>query len=109
MRDLAAKPDPFITDEMFRALYDRAEIVFGRLGRLDLAALADEVRARVNERMGDDVVADLLVDGLNYIDLTSPEAVAAARATAAPVLVPDGEGTELDRASSPMPAAEPSQ
>lgn len=69
LRELAASPDPFISDEVFRTLYARAETAFGRLVRLDLAVFAEDVRQRVNERMGDDVVQDLLVDGLNYIDL----------------------------------------
>lgn len=78
LNKLAAKPDPFISDEMFRALYGRAEVSFGRLARLDLAGLADEARQRVNERMGDEVVQDLLVDGLNYVDLAGADPATAA-------------------------------
>lgn len=92
LRSLAAEPDAFITDEVFRRLYGSAETLFGRLVRLDLDVLAEESRRAVNERMGDEVVQDLLVDGLNYIDLTAPDAAAAARATAAPVLIPDAGG-----------------
>lgn len=69
LRTLAADPDPFITDELFRALYAKAETAFGQLVRLDISALTEEVRQRVNDRMGDEVVEDLLVDGLNYVDL----------------------------------------
>ena len=36
LRALASEPDAFITDEVFRALYARAELQFGRLARLDL-------------------------------------------------------------------------
>ncbi len=74
LRNLAAEPDAFITDEIFRALYGRAEAAFGKLKRIDLGALAGEARTNVNTRMGDAVVQDLLIDGLNYIDLSSPEA-----------------------------------
>jgi hypothetical protein len=74
LRALAAEPGAFITDEVFRALYGRAEAQFGKLKRIDLAALAADARAAVNTRMGDEVVQDLLVDGLNYIDLSAPEA-----------------------------------
>lgn len=69
LRALASDPDPFITDEIFRAIYDRAEVQFGNLVRFDLGELAENAREEVNERMGDEVVQDLLVDGLNYIDL----------------------------------------
>ncbi|WP_108662741.1 hypothetical protein [Acuticoccus kandeliae] len=74
LRALASEPDAFITDEVFRSIYGRAEASFGKLVRFDLASLADEAKARVNERMGADVVQDLLVDGLNYIDLASAPA-----------------------------------
>jgi len=74
LSNMASEPDPFISDEVFRSLYARAETSFGRLVRFDLGEFAEEVRVRVNERMGDDVVQDLLVDGLNYIDLTQPDA-----------------------------------
>jgi len=69
LRTISAEPDPFISDEVFRALYDRAETRFGRLARIDLADFAETVRASVNTRLGDDVIQDILVDGLNYIDL----------------------------------------
>jgi hypothetical protein len=80
LKHLAAEPDAFITDEIFRTVYQKAETDFGKLRRLDLATLAEEVKARVNERMGDAVVQDLLVDGLNYIDLNAPDGGKAAAA-----------------------------
>jgi len=101
LRGLAAEPDAFITDEIFRRLYGSSQTVFGRLVRLDLEALAEEARLVVNERMGDEVIQDLLVDGLNYIDLTAPDSAAAARATAAPALIPnDRKAAEARRAAA---------
>ncbi|GAB5375501.1 MAG: hypothetical protein AcusKO_19630 [Acuticoccus sp.] len=91
LRTLAAEPDPFISDEVFRALYGNADVAFGRLVRLDLAALAEGARVRVNERMGDEVVQDLLVDGLNYVDLSGTDpATAAALAQGDADAVADG-------------------
>ena len=71
LNTMASEPDPFISDEVFRALYGRAETSFGRLVRLDLGKLAEDIRQNVNERMGDEVVQDLLVDGLNYVDIAT--------------------------------------
>ena len=68
LRALSVKPDAFLADEIFRTFYSRSETKTGRLVRLDLEELAETARKNVNERMGDDVVEDLLVDGLNYID-----------------------------------------
>jgi len=105
LRNLASEPDAFLTDEIFRAIYGRAEVAFGKLVRLDLRSLADGARLRVNERMGDEVVQDLLVDGLNYINLSSPEAAEAARSIAedAPRVV-GGTGTESAPRDPPRPA-----
>lgn len=82
LRTLAAPPDPFLSDEIFRAMYDRAETRFGNLRRIDIDEFAATVRANVNERMGAEVVEDLLVDGLNYVDLSDPTSAAAAQALA---------------------------
>ena len=83
LRALASEPDAFITDEIFRTIYANAETDFGKLARLDLTELAEGAKTRVNERMGDAVIKDLLVDGLNYIDLNSPDAAQAAAAAGA--------------------------
>lgn len=74
LRLISAEPDPFISDEVFRTLYDRAEIHFGRLARIDLNEFAETVKTGVNKRLGDDVIQDILVDGLNYIDLATVDA-----------------------------------
>lgn len=88
---MASEPDAFITDEIFRTIYATAETDFGKLARLDLVQLADDAKARVNERMGDSVVQDLLVDGLNYIDMNAPDGgkAAAKAAGAAEAARPD--------------------
>lgn len=78
MARIASTPDPFLTDEIFRSLYDRAEIQAGRLQPLNLAELAVDVKERVNARMGDDIVLDLLVHGINYISASDMPAGAAA-------------------------------
>ncbi len=80
LQAVASTPDPFLTDEIFRSLYGSAEIEAGRLQPLNLEELAGEVRDRVNERMGDAVVRDLLVHGINYISASDmPAGPAAAR------------------------------
>ena len=58
LRGLAAEPDAFITDEIFRALYGSAEAEFGKLKRIDLGELAETARSGVNSRLGDEVVVE---------------------------------------------------
>lgn len=99
LRALASEPDPFITDEIFRTIYAEAEVDFGKLARLDLGALADEAKARVNERMGDAVVQDLLVDGLNYISLDDPDSMRRVSRAAAQASVPPDAARSVARSS----------
>jgi len=92
LHNLAAQPDAFVADEIFRRLYGNAKTRLGSLVRLDLKGLASGARAAVNERLGDDVVQDILFDGLNYIDLARRTASASQRAAATPgIRFGDGE------------------
>ena len=88
LKNLASSPAPFITDEVFRMIYATVETDFGKLKKLDLASLSASVKTQVNQRMGDEVVQDLLVDGLNYIDLNAPDG---GRAAATAVAVAEAE------------------
>ncbi|MEM7696307.1 MAG: hypothetical protein AAF318_17795 [Pseudomonadota bacterium] len=99
LRNIASDPDPFLSDEIFRTLYASAETVFGRLQRIDLTEFADGVKTRVNARLGDAVIQDLLVDGLNYIDLDSVDANGAPRNPALARALPTA-------ASDPAPTQE---
>ncbi len=94
LRSLASEPDPFLTDAIFRSLYARAETDFGQLARLDLGDFADEVKVDVNTRMGAEVVEDLLVDGLNYINLSDPDAMRKVAAAAQDAGVPQRPGLD---------------
>ena len=105
LRSLASEPDPFLTDEIFRSLYARAETDFGKLARLDLGNFSEEVRENVNTRMGAEVVQDLLVDGLNYIDLSDPDAMRKVAAAAQSAGVP--QNPALDSGTSQPAAKEP--
>lgn len=104
LRNLAAPPDPFMSDEVFRYLYANAKTRFGELARIDMEELALTIKTNVNARMGDEVIEDLLVDGLNYIDLSDAGAAAAVNA-----IVGGGESTSAVRSvtpSSPQPEAQ---
>lgn len=96
LRSLATPPDPFLSDEVFRNLYARAETRFGALKRIDIDDFSETVRSRVNERLGAEVVEDLLVDGLNYVDLSDPAAAEAANSLA--------EGAAMREPASVRPA-----
>ena len=64
---LPVPPSPFVVDEAFRQIYADTSIDFRRLGKYDITRRLAEVRTRVNERLGSEVVRDVLVDEMNFV------------------------------------------
>lgn len=66
---LAVKPDAFIVDEVFRTFYDGEPIDFRRLKKPEVAAIAQRIKDKVNQRFGGPFVEDVLFEDLNYVPL----------------------------------------
>jgi len=56
-----------VVDEAFRQIYGDTTIDFRKLARYDINGRLAQIRAKVNERLGSDVVKDVLVDELNFV------------------------------------------
>lgn len=67
LKEAPVKPDDFVLDEAFRAIYEASSVDFANLRRHDLGELGKTVVARVNERLGGGLVQDLLVEELSYL------------------------------------------
>ena len=67
MHTLPVPPNAFVVDEAFRQIYGDATIDFRKLARYDINGRLAQIKARVNERLGSDVVKDVLVDELNFV------------------------------------------
>lgn len=66
LKRLSTPPDAFITDEAFRMLYvDKVD--FNHLAKYDLPSLTAELVKKVNQRLGGDIVKDVLVEQFNYV------------------------------------------
>jgi hypothetical protein len=65
---VAIDPAPFIVDEAFRALYEESTLDFAKLEKFKLAELMLALRANINKRLGAEMVRDILVQQLNYVD-----------------------------------------
>ena len=63
---LSVPPHPFLVDEAFRRLYSDTSLDFTQLERYDLDSLTEELRMAANNRIGDDVIQDVLVEEFNY-------------------------------------------
>lgn len=68
LRELKVEPDPFVVDEAFREIYTNGQIEFGKLSKYNLPEITQAIKTNVNERLNYDVVQDILLEGLNYVD-----------------------------------------
>ncbi|CAN0601198.1 hypothetical protein [Roseibium polysiphoniae] len=68
LRELPVPPHPFLIDEAFRRIYADEALDFKRLERYDLDALTSHLKGAANQRIGSDVVQDVLVEEFNYFD-----------------------------------------
>ncbi len=62
-----ADPAPYLVDAAFRAFYEAAPLDFTRLKPLNIPAIAAKAKAYANERLGGDIVKDVLIADLNYV------------------------------------------
>ncbi|WP_395175706.1 hypothetical protein [Roseibium alexandrii] len=68
LRKLPVPPHPFLVDEAFRALYADETLDFRSLERYDLDGLTEHLKTVTNQRIGQKVVQDVLVEEFNYFD-----------------------------------------
>lgn len=66
LKQLSVPPDVFITDEAFRMLYVE-KVDFNHLEKYDVPALTRSLVKKVNQRLGGDIVKDVLVEQFNYV------------------------------------------
>jgi PBP1b-binding outer membrane lipoprotein LpoB len=66
LKQLPVQPDVFVADEAFRTLYSTS-VDFRHLDKYDLGALTKTLAAKVNQRLGGDIVKEVLVDQFIYV------------------------------------------
>jgi hypothetical protein len=66
LQELSIPPDDFITDEAFRALYS-AQVNFDHLEKYDLEGLTKTLVQKINQRLGSDIIKDILVEEFTYV------------------------------------------
>lgn len=67
MKQLPVKPDVFLVDEAFKAIFAGHGIDFRQFKKQDLPGLTKEIADNVNKRLGVHLIGDVLVQELNYI------------------------------------------
>ncbi len=67
MNRMSVKPDVFLLDEAFKAIYGAQNIDFRSFKKQDLAGLSKQIAESVNKRLGLALIDDVLIQELNYI------------------------------------------
>lgn len=65
-KQISIEPDAFVADEAFRILYSEP-FDFSHIEKFDLASLTKDLAVKVNRRLGDDIIKDVLVGEFNYV------------------------------------------
>ena len=68
LRDSPIDPQPFVVDEAFRHIYTDGKVEFDHLSKYNLDKITGDIKDAVNKRLGTDLIKDVLVEELNYVD-----------------------------------------
>jgi hypothetical protein len=66
LKELSVPPDDFINDEAFRALYS-GQVDFNHLQKYDLQSLTKALAEKINQRLGREIIKDVLVEEFTYV------------------------------------------
>jgi hypothetical protein len=67
IKGLGVTPAPFVMDEAFRQIYSDGDLDFRNLKKYDINKRLDQIKRRVNERLGSEVVQDVMVENFNFV------------------------------------------
>ena len=68
LRDSPIDPQPFVIDEAFRHIYTEGKVEFDHLAKYNLDKITGDIKDAVNKRLGTDLIKDVLIEELNYVD-----------------------------------------
>ena len=77
-------PTPFVLDEAFRRIYTEGRIEFDQMSKYNLEDMTTEIKASVNKRLGAEIIHDVLMEELNYVDKDSMNKGGTSEAAPAP-------------------------
>ena len=80
LHDFPVDPQPFVLDEAFRRIYTDGKIEFDQMSKYNLGDITAAIKSSVNKRLGSDLIQDVLIDELNYVDKASLKQAAATTA-----------------------------
>lgn len=87
LHDFPVDPQPFVLDEAFRRIYTDGKVEFDHLSKYNLDDMTTGIKDAVNARLGTDLIVDVLIDELNYVDTNSLKQTAGKSAATDPASV----------------------
>jgi hypothetical protein len=67
LRRMSVKPQDFLTDAAFRAIYGGDTAALRGARKQDLQALTASIKTKANERLGNGLVEDVLIGKFNFV------------------------------------------
>lgn len=67
IKGLGVTPAPFVMDESFRQIYSDGDLNFRNLKKYDINNRLEEIKLRVNERLGSEIVKDVMIENFNFV------------------------------------------
>ncbi|TCT07957.1 hypothetical protein [Aquabacter spiritensis] len=65
---LRIEPQSFVTSAAFDEIYTNGRMDTSKLSKYNLKEMLDNIKSNVNKKFNGDVIQDVLVDSINYID-----------------------------------------
>lgn len=59
--------DSYVLDEAYRLIYAETDVDFDSIKKADLSRLTSDIRSRVNTRLQQETIQDVLVRGFHYV------------------------------------------
>ncbi len=68
LRKLGVEPQIFATSAAFTEIYNNARVDTGKLSKYNFKDMLDNIKKEANAKINGEVIQDVLIDSINYID-----------------------------------------
>jgi hypothetical protein len=68
LRNLTVPVESFVIDETFRQVYSDEKLDFRKLSKYDVPSLLANIKRKVNERIGAEIIRDVLIENFNFVN-----------------------------------------
>lgn len=75
LRKISIDPQVFVTNAAFDEIYMNGRVEFGKLSKYNISEMLENIKKMSNKKLNGDVVQEVLVDSVNYIDKTEIRAL----------------------------------